>query len=40
MTFAVLAVAACLIFEYVDTVDTKGYEVNHQGEVVTISKDF
>lgn len=40
MTFAVLAVTACLIFEYVDTVDTEGYEVNHHGEVVTISRDF
>lgn len=40
MTFAVLAVAACLIFEYVDTADSDGYEVDHHGEVVTISKDY
>lgn len=40
MTFAVLAVAACLIFDYVDTADTDGYEVDHNGEVVTISRDF
>lgn len=40
ITFTVLAVAACLIFDYVDTADTEGYEVNHHGQIVTISRDF
>lgn len=40
MTFAVLAVAACLIFDYVDTADEVGEVVDHHGQIVTISRDF
>ncbi|QLF85408.1 hypothetical protein vBEfaS271_39 [Enterococcus phage vB_EfaS-271] len=37
----IMFIGACFIFKFIDTTDTWGAEeIDHNGQVVTISKDF